>query len=383
MEHHRNILHIISVSFSINYFFGDQFRYLKKKTGNTYFLGCSPSKELDYLSESLQFEKLEVEITRSISPIKDLKAIFQIYKFIKKNNIETVVGHTPKGGMVAMIAAFLAGVSHRIYFRHGIVYETSKGLKRFLLLDIDRLSGNLANQVVCVSNAVRKISVQDALNSPKKNIILGLGTCSGVDTDGKYNPLLVSNVHSENLKKELNIKKDDIVIGFVGRIVRDKGLNDLVQAWQILQAKYDNIKLLLVGPIEERDSISDEAKSEIESNRTIIHTGFVLHSSPYFSLMDVFVLPTYREGFPTVTLEASSMGIPVVTTYATGCEESIIENQTGVFTKNDYRDMASKISNYIDNEALRRAHGRQGREFVRANFEQQKIWDIISEKLNY
>ena len=383
METNKNILHIISVSFSINYFFGDQFRYLKEKTGNQYFLGCSPSKELDQLSESLAFNKLEVEIKRSISPLKDLIAIYDIYKFIKKNNITTVVGHTPKGGMVAMIAAYLSGVRNRIYFRHGIVYETSSGFKRFLLLNIDRLSGTLANKVVCVSNAVKKISIKDGLNAPCKNIILGLGTCSGVDTEGRYNPIAISINERLNIKNELGIEDNDIVIGFVGRIVRDKGINDLISAWQLLQSKYQNVKLLLVGPIEDRDSISDKAVYEIKHNPTIIHTGFVLHSAPYFSVMDIFVLPTYREGFPTVTLEASSMGIPVVTTKATGCEESIIENQTGVFTTNDHFDIASKIGNYIENELLRKTHGLKGRDFVQINFEQHKMWNIISDTLGY
>lgn len=379
----KNVLHVITVSFVINHFFGNQFLYLKTLSNNSYYLACSPSPELHQLSKKLCYIPTEINITRNISPFLDIKAIFLLYRFIKKNNIKTVVGHTPKGGMVAMIAAYLAGVNERIYFRHGIIYETSSGIKRFLLKNIDRLSGNLSTKVVCVSNSVKEISIKDKLNAPEKNVILGLGTCNGIDTEKKYNPDRFDEEFKNNFRKELNIDENDIVIGYVGRLVRDKGINELIDSWKILQKKYTNIKLLLVGPIEDRDSITKKVEYEILNNPCIIYTGFVLQSSPYFSIMDIFVLPTYREGFPTVSLEASSMRIPVLITKATGCTESIIENGTGIFINNSPDDIASKIEIYINNMELRKLHGRNGREFVCENFEEQKIWNIISEKLNY
>ena len=139
----------------------------------------------------------------------------------------------------------------------------------------------------------------------------------------------------------------------------------------------------MVGPIEKRDAITFESKKHIQTDPNIINTGFVLNASSYFPLMDVFVLPTYREGFPTVSLEASSMEIPVLITRATGCEESIIENKTGLFIKNSAEDIAEKIEIYFNNPQLRNSHGKAGREFVRENFEQTKIWDQIHTKLKY
>ncbi|CAH0274463.1 glycosyltransferase family 4 protein [Chryseobacterium sp. WG14] len=379
----KKVLHIITVSFVINHFFGKQFSYLKEKTSNQYFLGCSPSDEFFQLSESLNYTPFAVNVTRRISPITDLKAIFKIYKFIKDNNIDTVIGHTPKGGMVAMIAAFFAGVNNRVYFRHGIIYETSKGLKRFLLKNIDRLSGTLAKKVVCVSNSVKKISEHDKLNNPSKNIILGLGTCNGIDTENKFNPEKQDEYLIKDIRNQTKITDKDFVIGYVGRLVKDKGINELIEAWKTLREEYDHIKLLLVGPIEERDSISEESKRMIENDLRIINTGFVLNAAPYFKLMDVFVLPTYREGFPTVSLEASSMNLPVLITKATGCTESIIENKTGVFIKNNAEDIRGKIEFYIENPEMKQLHGDNGRSFVRENFEETKVWDIIHTKLGY
>lgn len=379
----EKILHIITISFVINHFFGNQFNYLKKKSGNEYHLGCSPSDEFFQLSEQLGYKSFPVTVTRSISPLQDLIAIFSIYNYIKKNKIDKVVGHTPKGGMVSMVASFIAGVPERIYFRHGIIYETSTGFKRMVLKFVDKLSGTLATKVVCVSGSVMQISNRDKLNASQKNIILGRGTCNGIDTENKFNPEKHTHDKIVLLRNSLGILDNDFVIGYVGRLVKDKGINELIKAWNILKKKYPNIKLLLVGPIEERDSISEESRIQIENDPNILYTGFVLDSSSYFKLMDVFILPTYREGFPTVSLEASSMDLPVLITRATGCQEAIIEEETGFFIEISPKDIADKIEFYITNPELGKKQGRAGRKFVREHFEQTKIWDQIHTKLKY
>lgn len=375
------ILHVFSVSFSISYFVGDQFNYLSKKNGNEYYVCCSPSDDVNKLAKKYSFIPKTVVIKRAIDFFSDIKAIINVYTIIKKNGIEKVVGHSPKGGMISMIAASIAGVKERIYFRHGIFYETSSGFKRKILLNIDRLSGTLATKVVCVSNAVKSISEKDNLNKKQKNIVLGLGTCSGVDSEGKFNPNNYSQEQINALKSSLDIAADDFVVGFVGRIVKDKGINELVEAWHILSKEYKNIKLLLVGPIEVRDPISDKTMLIINEDPSIIHVGNVSDTSLYYLGMDVFILPTYREGFPTVILEASSMKRPILVTKATGCEESIIENETGIFISHNSNDIAQKIKHYIDNPNEKLSHGNKGRKFISDNFEQTKIWDIIYEKL--
>jgi glycosyltransferase involved in cell wall biosynthesis len=377
----EKILHIITVSFVINHFFGKQFLYLKEKNGNEYHLGCTPSEDFIELSNELGYTPFGVEITRSISPIKDLKAIVKIYQYIKTNKIDKVVGHTPKGGMVAMIASILADVSERIYFRHGIIYETSTGFKRILLKSIDRLTGSLATKVVCVSNSVKEISQKDYLNNPYKNLVLGLGTCNGIDTEERFNPSKKDEKIINGLKSKYGITPEDKVVGYVGRLVKDKGIDDLIKAWGIVKNNFPKAKLLLVGPIEEKDSISEYSKKQIVSDSSILFTDFIKDASPYFSLMDVFVLPTYREGFPTVSLEASSMSLPVVITKATGCKESIIGNKTGLFISNEPKDISDKILFYLENSKIAQQHGEQGRSFVQENFEQTLIWDLIAEKL--
>lgn len=378
----NNILHVFSVPFSITYFVGNQFTYFKGKKNNEYFVSCSNEEELVKLSKNLNFIPQPVEIKRSINPIADLKAIFSVYKIIKKHKIDKVVGHSPKGAMVAMISATLARVPERIYFRHGIFYETSVGFKRVLLKNIDRLSGTLATKVVCVSEAVKSISEKEGLNAANKNIILGLGTCNGVDSENRFNLDNYSKSEITSLRKSLGIGTNDFVVGFVGRLVKDKGVNELIDAWQDFYSIYPDSKLLLVGPFEERDAISEATKKTIIEDKSIIHTGNVAETPIYYGLMDTFILPSYREGFPTVVLEASSMGLPILISNATGCEEAIVEGETGLFISHDPKDIVRKIEYLRNNPVKRLELGNKGRKFVQKNFEQTKIWDIIDKELD-
>lgn len=376
----EKVLHVITVSFVINHFFGKQFLYLKKKTGNEYHLACSYSKDFIDLSNQLNFIPFEVEITRRISPLKDIAAIIKLYIYIKKNKITKVIGHTPKGALVAMIASYFARLSDRIYFRHGLIYETRFGYKKIILKNIERLTGFLATQVVCVSNSVKILSEKDKLNSPQKNIVLGLGTCNGIDTLGKYNPNFIDINEKKMLESKLDIGGHKIV-GYVGRLVKDKGIDELILAWEKIIEKYPKVKLLLVGPIENRDEISSYSKNFIFTNQSVIFTDYVSDASPYFSLIDIFILPTFREGFPTVALEASSMEIPVLITKATGCTEAIVDGWSGKFITHSIDDIAEKVLFYLNNEAIAKQHGKQGRIFVSDNFEEKFIWDSLVRQL--
>ena len=378
----KNILHVVSVPFSISYFLGGQFNYFNRNEKRyNFFVACSPSDHLRDLSEQYGFEGFELPINRAITPFEDAKSIIKLRKFILDNDIDIVIGHTPKGGMIAMMAGLLAGVEHKIYFRHGLVYETCKGLKKTLLKTIEKLSGRIANKVICVSNGIREKSISDKLNKNSKNVILGRGTCNGVDCNNKFNPLIINKNELGSLKDRLNVHRDYVVFGFVGRMVRDKGINELIEAWTKFSKKYHNVKLLLVGPIEERDPISDKSIDYIKNNDSIIHVGEVTDAAIYYALMDVFILPSYREGFPTVILEASSMELPIITTNATGCKEAIVEGESGIITLINAEAIYDSLEFFIKNFNKKKEFGKNGRQFIVENFEQTKVWDIIEKEL--
>ena len=377
----KNILHVVNIFFVIPYFLGEQLRYFKSK-GYKEHIACSPSSELSGYAQKMEFDFIEAPICRSISLIKDVKAIFQIANYIKKRNIDIVTGHTPKGAIIAMSAAWIKRVPKRIYFRHGLVFETSHGLKRWLLVSIDKIASALATDIVNVSPSVMEKSIDNKLGSKRKNIILGNGTCNGIDLD-RFCRKNVDIERVNALKTKYEINDDDFVIGFTGRLVRDKGIIELIEAFRILHSQYPNTKLLLVGMLEERDALPQTVVDEIRNNKDIIDTGYVSYAdiNLYYAMMNVFVLPSYREGFPTSVLEASSMEIPVLTTRETGCVDSIVDGETGMFIDHNADSIYNAIKYLMSNPDICRSLGNAGQIMVKTKFDQEYIWKEIEEKL--
>lgn len=371
-----NILHVVNIYFVLPYFIGDQFKYFKEKGYNMNVV-CSRSEYLASYAKEQGFDYIESPVNRSISLKDDFVTIWKICRFIKKKKIDIVVGHTPKGGLLAMISAWIMRVPNRIYFRHGLVYETSQGLKRFILMSVDRLTSLCATKIVCVSPSLLKKSIEDKLAPAKKQVILGHGTCGGIDTINKFNPEKVDLQKVSDLRKRLGINIQDYIIGYSGRLVRDKGIVDLINAFDLLDNS-ENCKLLFVGMFEDRDALPETVRTRIENDPRIIYTGFVNGGMEYYyALMDVYILPSYREGFGMGLLEAQAMERPVLTTKVTGCCDAIVEGETGLFVSHDPQDIANKIN------SIRFRHlidGRNGRKWVMKYFDNRIIWNEI-EKL--
>jgi len=374
-----NILHVVNISFVIPYFLGRQLNWFTEK-GNKEYVVCSESSELKKFAKQYGFDYQTIDILRKTSFLKDIKAVYATAKYIKKIKADIVVGHTPKGGVIAMMAGFLMHVPVRIYFRHGLVYETSHGLERTLLINMDRLTSKLATKIVCVSPSVAKRSLEDKLNLSSKQVILANGTCNGIDTE-KFCKENTNTDRLQQLKVKLGINKGDFIVGFTGRLVRDKGIVELVRAYHEFKQDHPNVRLLLVGMLEVRDALPEDVVRVINEEEGIINMGYVDYSDIeyYYALMNVFVLASYREGFPTSVLEASSMCLPVITTKATGCVDSIIDGETGIYVNHDDKELLTALSDLYDNEIKRIEMGKKGRKFVVERFDQQLIWKEIQE----
>jgi len=370
------ILHVINIPFVIPYFLGNQISFFISK-GHSVFIACSPHEKLLVYQEKWKFNSLGVQIRRNISPIDDFFAVLKIRKYIIDNKIDTVIGHTPKGAFVGLIAGYLTPIKKRIYFRHGLMYETSSGLKRFILIAIERFTSYIATEVICVSSSVLSKSISANLSKKDKLSILNMGTCNGVDSISQFNKALLDKSVKSKLKTQLKIGSDNVVVGFIGRLAKDKGINELIQAWNEIILHNPKMLLLLVGPLDERDAIEEEAYFQIISCPQIRYIGQIENPEDYYALMDIFILPSYREGFPTVVLEASAMELPVITTKMTGCIDSILENETGIFTEINKVSIVHAVMKYVDNPTLRQKHGQRGRQFIEENFAQMKIWQEI------
>ena len=376
MKHNdKHILHVVNIYFVIPYFLGGQFEYFRE-LGYELDVVCSASPYLAPYARQHNFGYREIPILRSINPIQDFKSIRQICRYIKDRQVGIVVGHTPKGGLLSMVAAWLMRVPKRVYFRHGLVYQTSSGLKRFILMSVDRLASLLATKIVCVSPSVLEQSIKDKLSSAHKQIVLGKGTCSGVDTQGKFNPQNINPEKMSLLKQKWGIDDSDWIVGYTGRLVRDKGIMELVDAFDLVKANNPRLKLLLVGMFEERDALPQEVQNRIKNDPQIVWTDFQNEDMEYFyAMMNVYVLMSYREGFPTGTLEAQSMGVPVVTTRVTGCCDSIVEGETGTFVSREQEELGKVIKAMSEGEITFSAE--RTRLWVIDNFDNLRVWEEI------
>lgn len=376
MKHNdKHILHVVNIYFVIPYFLGGQFEYFRE-LGYELDVVCSESPYLASYARQHNFGYREIPILRSINPIQDFKSIRQICRYIKDRQVGIVVGHTPKGGLLSMVAAWLMRVPKRVYFRHGLVYQTSSGLKRFILMSVDRLASLLATKIVCVSPSVLEQSIKDKLSPAHKQIVLGKGTCSGVDTQGKFNPQNINPEKMSLLKQKWGIDDSDWIVGYTGRLVRDKGIMELVDAFDLVKVNNPRLKLLLVGMFEERDALPQEVQNRIKNDPQIVWTDFQNEDMEYFyAMMNVYVLMSYREGFPTGTLEAQSMGVPVITTRVTGCCDSIVEGETGIFVSREPEELGKVIKAMSEGEITFSTE--RTRSWVMDNFDNLRVWEEI------
>ena len=316
----------------------------------------------------------DVPMNREISPLADLVSLWRLWRVLRRIRPDVTDSGTSKAGLLGGVAAVLAGVPHRIYTLHGLRLETTQGLKRKLLTIAERVACRCAHRVHCVSPSLCARAIGLGLVNPDKAVVVGPGTCNGVDVDC-FHASLDARQKASDLRCRLGIHQDALVIGFVGRFTRDKGIPELYQAFTSVRERYSNLRLLLVGDFEAGDPIAVDLRRAIENDCEVVHTGFVPDAAPYYHLMDICVLPTYREGFPGVPLEAQAAEIPVVTTQATGAIDSVLDGQTGLIVPvGDVNTLSAAMDRLLGDPSLRKRMGEAGRAWVEAVFRREIVW---------
>lgn len=374
------ILHVFTIISTPVAFFDGQFRYLSDQG---YRIDVASDSEEDVgFTQRNNIGYWRVGIERRIAPLADLKSISALCKLIRREKYDVVVGHTPKGAMVAMIAARLSRVKTRVYYRHGLVYTTAHGLKRFILKSVERLTAMCASHVVNVSPSLSRLAVTDCLNPYQKQRVIGKGTCGGIDAKNTFNPDLISDEELSTLRLSLGLDSADFVIGFCGRLCKEKGIRELVDGFSFFRQSNPSLhaKLLLVGPYDQRDILPDKYVREIETNPDIIATGRIdkTRLPYYYGLMDVFVFPSYREGFGMSVLEASAMKVPVLVSRSHGCIDSIVEHVTGEYVDTTAQGISAGLEKMKDTD-LRINLGVEGRERVLRHYDYRVMWPLVSD----
>ena len=320
---------------------------------------------------------LEVPMEREISPVRDIRSIWHLWGILRTLRPTVTNVGTPKAGLLGGFAAWLNRVPCRFYTLHGLRFETTTGLRRKLLILAERLACRFAHRVVCVSHSVREKAIASGLVDRERALIFGAGSCNGVDV-ARFAPTQQRIWRAAELRRQFGIPADAPVALFVGRLTCDKGIAELVEAFLQLENRIPNLRLLLVGSFEDGDPLPEDIRKRLETHDRVILAGPVNDTAPYYAMADVLVLPSHREGLPTVVLEAHAAGKPVIGAAATGIVDLLVDGETGLlFPVGDVSSLADAIARLIEDKALARKLAGAGRDQVKRKFRQELIWAAL------
>jgi len=371
----RRLVYIVTAPTSANVLLRGQLRYFSE-TGYDVDVICAPGDELRELESREAVTVWPVPIHREIAPLSDLVSVIRIRRVLRCLRPDIVNVGTPKAGLLGGIAAWSLRIPARVYILRGLRLETTTGVKRFILTVAERIACACAHTVICVSPSMSDSVLTHHLVSSDKTRVIGEGSSNGVDAGRISNSTAIEQ--AVELREKLGLD-DSPVVGFVGRMTRDKGMVDLIEAIGILQNKLEAMKVLLVGDYESGDPLPQETRDSIDKDTNIVRTGFVNDIAPYYHIMDVLCLPTHREGFPNAPLEAACASVPTVTTDATGSRDAVIDGTTGlVVPVADPVALANAIHQLLTQPAKAATMGRAARERVEKRFSPTTIWSGLA-----
>jgi len=345
-----------------------------RESGFKVTLVCSPGVLLEETAARDGVERIALPIKRQIAPCADLISLARLWMILRRLSPEVTEFSTPKAGLLGSVAAWLSRVPVRVYLLRGLKLETCTGLKRRILLAAERVASACSHQVLCNSESLRRQVIAERAAPKAKLRLLGDGSSKGVDTE-HFSP------GTSDAREKLGIPMNAKVIGFVGRLTRDKGVPDLVEAFDRILAAEPGVHLILVGWFDKaEDALGSDLRSRIEANPSVHYTGFVKDTAPYYRAMDLLVLPSWREGFPNVVLEAGACGIPVVATISTGSRDAVVPEVTGLLIPPGYPEaIFEAVMTLLGSPQRRLRMGSAAREWVIEHFSNERVMGLASE----
>lgn len=372
----KKLIRITTIPLSLEKLLENQLRFM-----NDYYEVTAVSSEkgrLKAFGENQGVKTHEIAMTRQITPLQDLKSLWQLFWFLKKEKPFIVHSHTPKAGTIGMMAAKLAGVPNRLHTVAGLPLLETTGNKRKLLRFVEKITYACATKVYPNSVGLKDIIVQEKFCKPNKLKVIGNGSSNGINTDF-FSPQSVSEEQKRSLKTQLAISEDTFVFIFVGRIVADKGINELIAAFAQLSAEHKKCKLLLVGPLEkELDPLLPETEATILTAENILSVGYQNDVRPYFAISDCLVFPSYREGFPNVVLQAGAMELPAIVSDINGCNEIIVSGENGILIEpKSAETVYQAMKSILENNELAARLKNNARHRIVSRYQQQVVWEAI------
>lgn len=379
MHKKHKLLRITTVPISMNHIMRGQLKYM-----NQFYdvIGVSSYVEKD-VNDILTREQIPmrfVEMPRTINPIKDLLALIKLCLLILKEKPTIVHTHTPKAGLLGMLASFICKVPVRLHTVAGMPLEETQGSKRRILLFTEKLTYLLAHQIYPNSSGLKKFILDNKLTQIGKVKVLAKGSSNGINTE-HFNKNYITNILENRLqkRKELGIEPTDFVFCFIGRLAEAKGIAGLCEAFLNLNNEYTNTKLLLVGPIETANSMLSDATIElINKNKNIVYPGRAEDIRPILNLSDCFVFPSYREGFPGVLMQAGAMGVPIIASDIGGNNELIKNNLNGLlFEVKNIGQLQNTMKIVYNNLSLREQLAENMSKTISNDYQNSIVWNAI------
>lgn len=376
----NKLIRITTVPMSLKTLLKGQHKFMSEKGFEV--IGVSSSGQaLQEVQNEEHIKTVALEMTRTISPIQDLKSLYNFYKLCKKEKPLIVHSHTPKAGIVGMLGAKLAKVPIRLHTVAGLPLMETTGFKRMILDFVEKLTYSCSTGVYPNSKGLYDFIVKSKYAPKQKLKVIANGSSNGINTSF-FSPSQVSEEKKNELKQQLGIKPDDFVFVFVGRLVGDKGINELVEAFSSLDTA--NVKLLLVGPTEkELDPLKENTLHEIQTNPNILSVGYQRDVRPYFAISDALAFPSYREGFPNVVMQAGAMELPSIVSDINGCNEIIVEGENGlIFPPKQVNPLLKAMKQLLENKELYTQLKQNSRRMIVERYEQSVVWEAILQEYN-
>lgn len=375
MKTKHKLFRMTTIPFSLDVLLRGQLQFLNQFYQVTAIADENDAGSWETIMEREKINVKKIPMKREISILSDLKSLRLLFLFFLKEKPYIVHSNTPKASLLGMIAAFMAGVPHRIYTVTGLRFEGDKGFKRRLLIVMEKITCLAATKVIPEGNGVKQTIIEHKITRKQLNII-GNGNINGIDSV-YFNPVSINQTDKVKLKKDLNICDKDFVYVFVGRIVSNKGISELVKAFAQISTDYQHTKLLLVGSLEkELDPLDDATMKTMEENRNIILTGFQSDIRPYLAISNVFVFPSYREGFPNVVIQAGAMELPSIVTDINGCNEIIADRINGfIIPVRNIDSLREKMVLYLTDKSTLQMHKSVVRNLIVSRFRQEDVWE--------
>ena len=380
----KKLIRITTVPISFKVLLKGQLRFMASNGFDVKGVS-SEGEELREVHENEGIVMEAINMSRKITPFQDLKSLWEMWNFLRKEKPQIVHTHTPKAGIIGMLAARLAGVPHRLHTVAGLPLMEATGIKRKILNFVEKLTYSSATRVYPNSKGLYDFILQNNFTQSNKLKIIANGSSNGINTTF-FSPAQVSEIEKVALREKLNIQPDDFVFVFVGRIVSDKGINELIKAFSELQTAENNeltgIKLLLVGGLEsDLDPLNPETLAEINQNKDIISAGFQQDVRPFFAISDALAFPSYREGFPNVVMQAGAMGLPSIVSDINGCNEIIVEGENGlIIPSKNVEKLKEKMLTLARDKNLYIKLKENSRRMIENRYEQFVVWKALLEE---